>query len=101
MPRMLGSKILIITLLCLIMLTPGCSLFDSSKGPDGRSVAAVNYSDESLNNYKQGKYYSAAGRYELARDYYLMALAATTDPALHEAISQDLAAVDYMIKMQR
>lgn len=103
MPRTpLISRLFAAAALAALMLTPGCSLFSGgSTGPDGKSVAAVNYSDEALHNYKQGKYYSSAGRYELAREYYLMAMASAADPLLQEAISHDLAAVDYMIRMQR
>lgn len=75
----------------------GCSLFEAPKA----NAAAVNYSDQSLHNYKQGQYYASAGRFELAREYYLLALAATSDPEMQEAISRDLEAADAAIYIQR
>ena len=87
--------------LCLalcVLVCAGCSVFNSSHG---KSAAAVSYSDQSLHNYKQGQYYASAGRFELAREYYLLALAATTDPDMQEAISRDLEAADAAIQIQR
>ena len=75
-----------------------CSIFDSSYG---KSSAAANYSDQSLYNYKQGQFYASAGRFELAKEYYLLALAATTDAEMQEAISRDLEAADAAIQIQR
>ena len=86
--------------LCLTIILAacaGCSLFEPSKA----RAAAVNYSDQSLHNYKQGQYYASAGRFELAKEYYLLALAATTDPGMQDAISRDLEAADAAIQIQR
>lgn len=92
---------ILLPLVCLALSAvffAGCSLFSSS--PD-KSAAAVNYSDQSLYNYKQGQYYASAGRFELAKEYYLLALAATTDADMQEAISRDLEAADAAIQIQR
>jgi hypothetical protein len=61
----------------------------------------VIYSDQALHNYKQGQYYASAGRFELAREYYLLALAATDDPDLQDIISRELNAADAAIHIQR
>lgn len=91
---------ILLPILCLGILAAacaGCSMFGSSKAKS----AAVSYSDQSLYNYKQGQYYASAGRFELAKEYYLLALAATSDPEMQDAISRDLEAADAAIQIQR
>ncbi len=92
---------ILLPLLCLALAAvfcAGCSMLGLS---GSKSAAAANYSDQSLYNYKQGQYYASAGRFEVAKEYYLLALAATTDPEMQEAISRDLEAADAAIQIQR
>ena len=100
MIRLLKIRLLVLalTLAALTAGCSGCSIFQSS--PD-KSAAAVAYSDQSLYNYKQGQYYASAGRFEIAKEYYLLALAATTDPEMQDAISRELEAADAAILIQR
>lgn len=89
------------------MLTPGCSFF-KGLGEPGREeariangVAVTQYSSDSLRNYKTARDYAAQGRYELAREHYLLALASASDPNLQDALAQELESVDMMIKSLR
>jgi len=61
----------------------------------------VGYNADSLRNYKAGRDFSAAGRYELAREHYLLALASANDPVLREALARELDSIDLMIKSLR
>ena len=99
--KMIRLRKIPLFLLCLgavAAASAGCSMFKSSSGAKS---AAVSYSDQSLYNYKQGQYYASAGRFELAKEYYLIALAATSDPEMQDAISRDLDAADAAIHIQR
>ena len=98
MTRFRKIPLLILCLGILAASCGGCSMFKS--GSTAKS-AAVGYSDQSLYNYKQGQFYAAAGRFELAKEYYLLALAATSDPEMQDAISRDLDAADAAIHIQR
>ncbi len=98
MTRLLKTRLPGLCLAALVLAFAGCSVFNSS--PE-KSAAAVAYSDQSLYNYKQGQYYASAGRFELAKEYYLLALAATSDPEMQDAISRDLEAADAAILIQR
>ena len=98
MTRLLKFRLLLLGLATLAAVGAGCSVFQSS--PE-KSAAAVAYSDQSLYNYKQGQYYASAGRFEIAKEYYLLALAATTDPEMQDAISRELEAADAAILIQR
>ena len=98
MTRLLKIRLLVLAMAALTVACAGCSIFQSS--PD-KSAAAVAYSDQSLYNYKQGQNYASAGRFDIAKEYYLLALAATTDPEMQDAISRELEAADAAILIQR
>jgi ABC-type amino acid transport substrate-binding protein len=98
---MIRLKILL-PLICLALIAVLCASCSSSYFSDNRkSAASVSYSDQALHNYKQGQYYASAGRFELAREYYLLALAAADDPDLQDIINRELHAADAAIHIQR
>lgn len=65
------------------------------------SIAVSQHTSTSLWNYKMGRDFAAAGRYELAREHYLLALASANTPELKYALSAELQSVDQMIKTLR
>lgn len=65
----------------------------SDSGPGGNEV--------SLLNYRIARDYAADGRYELAREHYLLALAAAGTPELRNSLARELSGVDKMIKSLR
>ena len=58
-------------------------------------------SDEALANWHNARYFQAQGRYELAREHYLLALAAARTDDVRNALGQELYAVDLQIKTLR
>lgn len=64
-------------------------------------MAVVPYDANCLLHLKLGREYVAQGRYELAREHYLMALASSNDSETRELASHELRSVDMMIKTQR
>lgn len=67
----------------------------------GRQVASVPESDEALHNWHQGRTYQAQGRYELAREHYLLALAAARSDDVRDALTREVDVVDRQIKTLR
>ncbi|MDR1125457.1 MAG: hypothetical protein LBM64_05265 [Deltaproteobacteria bacterium] len=65
------------------------------------SLYASPYTPDSLANYRLGREYAAAGRYELAREHYLLALAAANDRGMQDALVSELKSIDMMIKSLR
>ena len=80
---------------CLML--PGCSL--TSHFSSDRGVVAPT-SPNCLGHLLRGREYVAAERYELAREQYLMALAASDDTN-KDMIARELHSVDLMIKSRR
>jgi hypothetical protein len=83
-------------LLLFTVLASGCgsakNAFNSpARGPEANSRW----------NQQVARNYMAQGRYELAREYYLMALAANTDAKNRAVIAHELKSVDTMIQTQR
>jgi hypothetical protein len=84
----------------VLLLPAGCAWWKS--GGDARAVAAIGHNPVSLSCYKAGRIYSAQGRYELAREQYLLAYAAAEgDSALRADLERELTAVDMMIRTLR
>lgn len=88
--------------LCLLAAS-GCS--GSPKAGNSRpgaEIAMTRHNPLSLYNYTLGREYSASGRYELAREHYLIAYAAAQDDAvLQDMLQKELKAVDLMIHSLR
>ena len=64
-------------------------------------VAAAPHSYESMYNYQMGKNYLAEGRYELAKERFTLALAASRNPEMQATLVQELEAVNMMIQTLR
>lgn len=89
---------LIYLLVALMPIAGGCSYapyFSSDRS------AVVQYDQSYLWNLQIGREYAAAGRYELAKEHYLMALAVSNDADTRDLVTHELHAVDLMIKAQR
>ncbi len=84
-------------MLCCLALS-GCGL--SAHFSDER-MAVAPYDANSLWNLKLGRDYVAQGRYELAKEHYLMALASSSDAETRTLVAHELQSVDLMIKTQR
>jgi hypothetical protein len=83
----------------LIIQAAGCVALPSAE--EKANILVVGYNVDSLRNYKAGRDFAAAGRYELAREHYLLSLAAANDQVLRETLAQELDSVDLMIKSLR
>ncbi|MDR0339311.1 MAG: hypothetical protein LBH65_03425, partial [Desulfovibrio sp.] len=59
------------------------------------------YNANCLWNLQMGKNYMAKGRYELAREHLLLALAASDNVETRNVIAHELNSVDLMIQTQR
>lgn len=78
-------------LLAVAILMNGC----------GGRVATVPDSDEAIQNWHLGRDYQAQGRYELAREHYLLAIAAARTADVHDALARELAVVDRQLRSLR
>ncbi|MDR2892304.1 MAG: hypothetical protein LBV80_04375 [Deltaproteobacteria bacterium] len=107
------NQLLKLTLLGTSLLAlSGCGLFSGSTDAQNEAALAAprltaeavsvsSYTPASISNYKLGREYAAAGRFELAREHYLLALAAANDKDLQDALVAELHSVDLMIKSLR
>lgn len=97
------SYVLTAIILLALLAAAGCSGVGKFRQKEdvASGAAIVSYSADSLQNYKYAREYAAQGRYELAREHYVLALAATTDPYLQDALAQEIESVDMMIKTLR
>ena len=68
--------------------------------PEKREAVAP-YSAHSLMHYQLGREYMAGGRYELAREHILLAMAGARDDALRDQAAADLEALDRIIVSRR
>lgn len=66
-----------------------------------KEAVVVPYDPACLWNMQQAKNYTAQGRFELAREHYLLALAANNDPQTKRVIAHELQSVDKMIQTRR
>lgn len=89
-------KILLSALIALSVNIVGCSVFSSEK-----TTVVLPYSPLLLNHLQQARDLVAESRYELAKEQYLMALSASTDVNTTQTVTEELHAVDLMIKTQR
>lgn len=95
-----GKYIFMVPLLTLLSFSfISCSSVSSLV--TGERVAIVPYSPSSLIHLQQGRTYVVEGRYELAKEQYLMALASSEGTGSAATITEELHAVDMMIKTQR
>jgi hypothetical protein len=89
---------------------PGCGIMDAvgalTENPEPTvkktgPIAIVNATPDSIAHYLLGRDYAASGRYELAREEYLLALAASSNPEMQRALTLELDGIDMMIKSLR
>ncbi len=64
-------------------------------------IAVAPHDPACLWNMQQARNYTAQGRYELAKEHYLLALAASNEPETKSAIAHELQSVDKMIQTLR
>ena len=70
--------------------------------PVPNDVATSGPPSQSLINFTQGREFASQGRYELAREQYLLAYAAAEESAvMRDAAAREVQAMDLMIKTQR
>ena len=80
------------------LLLIGCNPFHKPVENEARAV----HNPVSVQNFKTARQYSSEGRYELAKEHYLIAYAAAgNDAVLRTMLAQELHAVDLMIKTLR
>ena len=100
MSKPYGSRVarfLAIASLCFSL--GACSWFSTG---DTQAVTAIPHTPVSLSYYQAGRAYSAQGRFELAREQYLLAYAAAEgDSSLRTMLEQELKAADKMLRTVR
>lgn len=84
----------ILGLIILVSLTACSTIFGTEQ------VVVAPHSPSSISSLQMGRKYASEGRYELAKEQFLMALAAS-DEQNKDIIAKELHAVDMMIKTQR
>ncbi|MDY7001336.1 MAG: hypothetical protein SVS15_06100 [Thermodesulfobacteriota bacterium] len=62
---------------------------------------AVPYHGHALHNFHLGRKYQAQGRYEMARDRFLQALATAEDADMRARLAREIQAADKLIELQR
>ena len=89
------KKIFLLSVCLVSFAMGGCSVFSSEK------MVVTPYDSNTLWNLKVGRDYVAQGRYELAKEHYLIALASCNNEESRSVVTHELEAVDLMIKSQR
>jgi len=87
-------KYLLIPLFAILLL--GCG-----SGSKRNTEPVAPHNSNSLWNLQLGRDYAAQGRFELAREHLLMALASNSDPHMRGLLTHELKSVDTMLKTQR
>jgi len=85
--------------LCLAPLVAACSKKEYKQ--PGYGIATVPYHEATLQNIMISRQYMAQGRYELAKERLLLAMAASRDGAMRARLAEEIATVDMMIKTVR
>lgn len=86
------------TIFLLTFILCGCA---SARQQAASDVTVTPYDAYCLRNMWLAKDFISQGRFELAREHYLLALAASKDAETKNAIARELAGVDMMIKTAR
>jgi hypothetical protein len=92
------KRFAVLVLPCLLLLTGGCGI---TSYVSNERVVVTPQDPNCLWQLQQARQYVAQGRYELAKEHYLMALAACKDGESNETVAQELKATDLMIQTQR
>jgi hypothetical protein len=99
-------------LAALCLLATGCAglsqplamLPETNKKPAPEpepTVLAAPYHEHALYNFRLGRTYMAEGRYELAKERYLLALSVSRNEELRERLAAELDGVEKLLKTQR
>lgn len=102
-------RMAIMGMLFMTLTACGSNIFESvglfSSSPTSANtkttIAIVNQNPDSLWNYQLGRDYASAGRYELAKEHYLLAIASARSPELVNALSAELHSIDLMLQSLR
>jgi hypothetical protein len=89
----------LIVILCLAPLLAGCGKKEYKQ--PGYGIATVPYHEQTLQSLTLSRQYMAQGRYELAKQRLLLALAVERDSGMRARLSEELASVDKMIQTLR
>lgn len=89
---------MLLALSCLILVSGGCGL--SSRFSNERTVVTP-HNPACLRHLKEGRDFVNQERYELAKEQYLMAVAACDEGEARNTATRELRAVDMMIQTQR
>ena len=96
-----GWRILLVWFFCLL-IAACLALQGCGAGRNNTSQAAIKQDKIiCLRNMWLGRDYVATGRHELAREHYLLALAASNDAETRKVIIRELNSVEMMIKTER
>ncbi|MDR1241840.1 MAG: hypothetical protein LBM00_03510 [Deltaproteobacteria bacterium] len=96
--------------LLAVLALAGCGILDGigslAESPDAvvrktGPITIVNATPDSITHYLLGRDYAASGRYELAREEYLLALAASNNPEMQQSLTLELDSINMMIKSLR
>lgn len=66
-----------------------------------QEVVTVPDNPEAIENWHYARNYQAQGRFELSRQYYLLALSSARTQDVHDALAQELQAVTLQIRSLR
>lgn len=97
----------IAAIMILAALPVGCASLSArapeqqAPPPEPTDVVAAPYDANALHNFYVGRQFVAQGRYELAREHYLLALASAREEAMRDTLVAELQNVDRLIKTLR
>ena len=105
LPRMLPRVLCVVCLYCMLcfgmLLAAGCSYLPVAERQEPLVPVTAPYNEVCLQHYQLAQYYAVAGRYELAREYYLLALASAENQRLRGILASELDGVEKMIYSTR
>lgn len=90
------KRLLLLIVPCLMLWACGTMHYLSPE-----RAAVSDFDGNCLANLQMGRDYAALGRYELAKEHLLLALAASKNDETRQIISHELKSVDLMIQTQR
>ncbi len=89
--------VILLMLGALLLLAAACS-----KPMEPRQRLAVPpYHEHTISNFTLARLYMSKGRYELAREHLLLALASAREEDMRSRLAQELEAVELMIATKR
>jgi uncharacterized protein HemY len=89
------NRCLVLLILLACLAAAGCGARQADR------AALTPYDAHCLHNLQLGREYMGQGRYALAKEHFLLALAASDDPETRNLLSHELRSVEMMLKTQR